>query len=73
VVLKSPQGREVILHDKAGDGRDDLVKTFRSASEPGLLGALIGTPAKGDWQLQIADTAKDDTGALTKWGIAVTY
>lgn len=35
------------------------------------LATLIGTPAQGTWQLNIADDATDDLGALTNWAVVL--
>ncbi len=73
VSLLTPQNKEIMLHDRAGGGTDDLVISLRSTQEPQLFTACLGQPAQGVWKLRIADMAQDDTGVLVKWGLAVGY
>lgn len=73
VILQPPQGDEIILHDGSGGSQKDLIRSFRSSDEPGLFASVIGTSAKGNWNLKIMDMAKQDVGNLNKWGIAITY
>ena len=65
VTLSGPDGTTVTLHDKEGEGADNLARTF----EP--LG-LAGKAAKGDWTLHIVDTAADDSGTLRSWSLELT-
>ncbi|NLG51324.1 MAG: S8 family serine peptidase [Chloroflexi bacterium] len=73
LILKAPQGREIILRDRSGGSQDDLIASFRSSTEPALFAPLIGKSAEGDWRLHIVDTNKRDAGVLLKWGLAITY
>jgi subtilisin-like proprotein convertase family protein len=73
VILKSPQGDEIILLDGTGGSQDDIVRSFRSSNEPELFVSLMGTSAKGDWRLKVVDMAKQDVGVIIKWGLAITY
>lgn len=73
VRLVAPTGHEVILHDREGGGRQDLVASYRSSSEPALFEPLISAPAQGRWHLRIADMASGDEGMLVKWGLAISY
>ena len=52
VTLISPEGREVILHDREGGlfATDDLRTTYTSREDTGLT-SLIGAQAQGDWVL----------------------
>jgi extracellular elastinolytic metalloproteinase len=68
ITLVSPTGKTVVLHNHAGGGQDNLVATFRTSDSPALA-ALLGDQAKGDWRLQIADTANADVGNLRRWSL----
>jgi M6 family metalloprotease-like protein len=71
VLLRSPAGTEVMLHDGLGGASDNLVKTYTAATTPALA-ALAGQPIAGDWVLRIADLAKLDIGKLNAWKLVVT-
>jgi len=73
VILKPPQGDEIILQDRTGGSQDDIVKGFRSSAEPELFAPIIGSSAEGDWHLKVVDLAKQDVGVIVKWGLAITY
>lgn len=73
VILKPPQGSEIMFHDGSGGSQKDLIRSFRSSDEPGLFASVIGTSAKGNWRLKVMDMAKQDVGNLNKWGVAITY
>ena len=46
---------------------------FNGSFRPeGLLSVLDGKPAAGTWQLQVADTAGQDTGTLNSWSLDLT-
>ena len=73
VVLTAPGGQQITLFDRSGGDADDIVASLRSSDEPGLFAALLNRPAAGTWALQVADHARQDTGIIKSWGIAVTY
>ena len=73
VTLERSPRPPIILHNRAGGNQDDIVRSFHSANEPVLLAALLGTSAKGEWRLKVADKAKDDVGVIAKWGLAISY
>ena len=66
VVLKSPAGESVILHDRRGGSRHDLVETYNFDSYP-ALNTFAGDTVQGDWILSVSDNAKVDTGKLLFW------
>lgn len=72
VVLTSPSGVEVVLHDRTGSSRHDIKMTYSSSVDEALL-ALIGTEIKGGWRLHVNDSASSDTGTLNAWGIDCVY
>jgi subtilisin family serine protease len=73
LVLKSPQGAEIVLQDRVGSSTDDIVKSFRSSAEPQMFEPVFGTPASGEWKLEVQDMYQQDVGVLVKWGVAITY
>lgn len=64
VTLIAPNGRERVLHDRAGGSFDDLVL------EDVDVTALAGTAISGTWRLRVEDLARADTGALNQWSIS---
>jgi len=58
-------GREVVLHDRAGGGDDDLRETY-------AVTEFDGSDASGVWTLAISDHAGADTGTLESWSLEVT-
>lgn len=73
LILIPPQGGDIMLQDRVGGSQHDITKSFRSSNEPGLFTSIIGTPAQGNWSLRVVDTARDDAGVISKWGLAVIY
>jgi subtilisin-like proprotein convertase family protein len=65
VTLTPPSGEPVVLHDRQGNGADDLRTTFE-------LPALAGRSLAGDWVLTVADNAPEDTGTLESWSLEAT-
>lgn len=68
VLLRAPDGSEVLLHNEGGDDGDDILTTWASGSFSGL-DTLVGREAVGDWQLQVTDNASADVGRLMHWSI----
>lgn len=72
VKIISPKGTEVMLHDREGGSQDNLIRSYRSTDEPRLR-ELIGEQAKGQWRLEVTDSAPEDVGIIKHWGLAITY
>lgn len=72
VVLVSPSGVEVVLHDRSGRSRHDIKMTYNSSVDEALL-ALIGTQIKGSWRLNVTDNVSRDIGTLNTWGLNCVY
>ena len=70
VTLISPEGTEVVLHDRTGASADDIRQVYASAGNAGLA-SLTGESARGDWVLTVGDYGADDTGRLESWGLYV--
>ena len=68
LILRSPQGSSVTLHDNTGGRADNIIKTYSSATHAGLQ-KLIGESVQGAWVLQVSDRAAQDVGKLNKWGL----
>ena len=60
VTLTSPEGTEVVLHDRTGGSRDDLNLDVR-------LSDFAGELATGPWTLHVSDHARRDVGTLRNW------
>src|SRR6266705_2114640 len=61
VSLIPPVGAPIVLHNRAGGGAADIVKTLQSEDTPALA-ALAGSDAKGNWTLKVADVDARDVG-----------
>lgn len=72
VVLVSPSGVAVVLHDRTGRSRHDIKMTYSTSVDETLL-ALLGTEIMGSWRLHVSDSASRDTGTLNAWGIDCVY
>ncbi len=67
VSLKSPSGKSVVLHKKAGAGKKTLKKTYKGAD----VKALLGEKAKGVWSLSITDANGKNAGRLKAWSLDI--
>lgn len=65
VTLISPTGTQVVLHDRTGSYRDNLVLTDVAVPD------VVGEDAAGTWSLKVQDLAAYDTGTLNNWSIDV--
>lgn len=72
VELFTPAGKQAILHNRTGFGRDNLVITYDSDSNT-ALSAFIGQPIQGNWILRVTDLAGKDVGKLNKWSLDLSY
>jgi subtilisin-like proprotein convertase family protein len=70
VVLLSPTGRRVVLHNRTGGSADDLHLSLDS-TPPSALAPLVGQPVAGEWLLRVSDHARADTGTLDRWRLEV--
>lgn len=62
VMLQSPTGDRISLHQKEGGGKDHL---DIQATSDDLLAQFVGQSAKGQWQLIVSDSAKYDEGKVS--------
>jgi len=65
-------GEELVLHNRAGNGRKDLKKTFSTESDEVLLPA-VNKEMRGVWTLKVADQAEGNEGSLDSWGLCIIY
>ena len=72
LVLTSPDGTDITLHNRTNGVHDSIITTYDSSSHPGL-DTLNGSGIRGDWTLSATDHAKSDTGTLHGWGVSLTY
>ena len=70
VTLTPPAGSPLLLHDRSGRGRDNIVEIWHSR-ERADLAALRGQDGGGTWRLQVADHAGRDEGKLNRWAVKV--
>jgi subtilisin-like proprotein convertase family protein len=72
VVLVSPAGTSVVLHDRSGGSADDIETWYDTETAPTEpLSLLNGEGALGTWVLIVEDHAGGDTGALEGWGLEI--
>ena len=72
VLLVSPSGAEIVLHDRSGRSRHDI-KTIKSTTTDEPMLALLGSEIHGTWRLKAVDTYSRDIGTLNAWGIHCVY
>jgi subtilisin-like proprotein convertase family protein len=70
VALRSPSGREVVLHARAGQGADNILQTYDLSKVPDLA-RFAGDTAAGRWTLLVADLAGRDIGKLNRWELRI--
>ncbi len=68
LILTSPQGESVVLHDRKGGSQHDISTTYNLQTLP-ELNAYLGDQVQGEWQLVVSDHAAVDTGKLLKWSL----
>jgi len=74
VVLTSPSGTSVTLHDGTGSSEDNIQTTYDSLTAPdgpGSMADFDGENAQGTWTLFIYDDAGYDTGTLNSWTLHI--
>jgi len=75
VLLMSPDGTVVTLHDQTGSGTADLVGNWPASltvDGPGDLDDWLDLSNKGDWILTVIDPVQGNTGILNSWGLHFT-
>jgi subtilisin-like proprotein convertase family protein len=64
VVLRSPRGTSITLHNHGGGGRANLVTSWDWDARRGALQTLAGESARGRWEMAVHDDAGADTGTF---------
>jgi subtilisin-like proprotein convertase family protein len=62
----------IILHNRAGRGKDNLKESYDSIKAPGLL-ALAGKSPQGTWTLVVEDKEKQDTGRIRSFTLEFSF
>lgn len=70
IMLRSPSGTDIVLHDRGGGREDNIIKSYTSATTPGLA-TLRGQPVQGAWRLRVADLEAKDIGKLNRWALQI--
>jgi subtilisin-like proprotein convertase family protein len=72
VVLETPGGVNVQLHERAGASADDLTQTYAPAGTPALR-ALVqaAQDIHGTWRLHVSDNEARDIGKLNSWTLTL--
>ncbi len=70
VELTGAAGAKLLLHDRSGGSRDNLITVYDAESLPALE-TFVGDPAGGTWTLKVTDNAGRDTGKLNAWGLRI--
>lgn len=72
VVLTSPQGTSVVLHNRTGAQDLNILGNWPETlvvDGPGSLDDFIGENTTGDWTIWVSDAVSSDEGQLTMWGL----
>ncbi len=64
VVLRSPAGTAITLHDHGGGGHANLITSYDWDARRRALQALLGQNARGRWEMAVHDDAGADTGTF---------
>jgi len=74
LVLTSPNGTSVTLHDGTGSSADNIQTTYDSETAPdgpGSMSDFDGELMNGTWTLFVWDDAGSDTGTLNSWTLHI--
>ena len=72
VELTTPSSTSIMLHDRSGGPRDNIIQTFNTQNLTAMQG-LIGLEASGEWTLKVYDHAGRDVGKLNRWGLEIAF
>jgi subtilisin-like proprotein convertase family protein/subtilisin family serine protease len=70
LTLTAPSGTAVVLHDRHGSSTHHIRRIFDITTSPGL-NRLTNQSVRGGWTLHIQDLAREDSGTLNRWEIAI--
>lgn len=68
VILFTPAGKRIVLHDRFARKDRSLIRTYNTGSVPDLK-VCIGERVWGKWTLVVADYSKGNVGSLLSWGV----
>ncbi|MDG2424487.1 MAG: proprotein convertase P-domain-containing protein [Phycisphaerales bacterium] len=77
LILTSPQGSTVYLHNRSGGSSSDILVTYDDDGEgqavdgPGSLNDYYTESALGTWTLLVRDNAGGDVGSLNSWSLKI--
>ena len=63
---------DIVLHNRAGGSTRNIKRAYDASVIPDMA-ALSGKSAQGVWTLMVQDAAMRDEGALTKFGLELTF
>jgi subtilisin-like proprotein convertase family protein/Zn-dependent metalloprotease len=67
VTLTSPDGKNLILSNRAGGSADNFVATALDVTS-----SFVGSPASGAWKLKVQDLASADVGTINSFKVNLT-
>ena len=72
VILISPAGTNVLLHNYTGGSADNIITWYDTETSPAeSLSKLNGENSQGTWRLRVEDSAAYETGTLDGWMLEV--
>lgn len=71
VVLRSPAGTSITLHDHGGGGRANLITSYDSSARRALQ-RLVGQNGRGRWEMSVHDDAGADTGTFRGFALRLS-
>lgn len=70
VILISPAGTNVWLHNRSGGAFDNIIGNYPNELDPvSSFSLLYGQPLDGTWGLKVIDWTSGNTGTLERWGL----
>lgn len=70
LVLQSPQGTKIKLHNETGGSSDDIITNYPKDTKPvESFDKIFGEEIKGDWKLIVIDGQGQDVGTIKSWNI----
>jgi len=71
VSLISPSGVSVMIHNRSGGSKDNIIGTF-DASTTADMRMFAGASIQGTWTVIAVDHAGQDIGKLNRWALEIT-
>ena len=72
LVLRTPEGKDYVLHHRSGGSKDDLVGVYGESLEAAVdISSLSEVSEDGLWTLHISDNAGRDVGLVKAWAVIV--